>query len=295
LADESRWTVGLTDLMANLGDLVRNMSYEVVPFPRTEQSVLSSVPTSVPLTVTVTEAKGLDATIDLAERLHGHGYRVAPHLAARLFGDGRHVEDVVSRLGAAGIRSVFVVGGDAPRPAGPFTDAFGLLQAMEAIGHPFDEVGIGGYPEGHGRIPREAVDLALKQKAPMATRIITQICFDAATTARWAGDIASAGVELPVHVGLPGPVNRQKLVRISAGLGLGQSARFLSKQRALFWRLLLPSGYRPDRFVRGLGTEVAAVDSRIRGLHIFTFNELHRTEIWRQRLLGTAGERLSDD
>jgi methylenetetrahydrofolate reductase (NADPH) len=280
--------------MENLADLVRNISYEVMPFRRTEHAVLSHVPTSVPLTVTVTEAKGLDATIDLAERLHTQGYRVAPHLAARLFTDGHHVEDVLARLGAAGIRSVFVVGGDAPRPAGPFTDAFALLQAMEAIGHPFTEVGIGGYPEGHPAIPREAMDLALKQKAPMATRIITQICFHAPTTARWAADVASAGVELPVYVGLPGPVNRQKLVRISAGIGLGQSARFLSKQSGLVWRLLLPRGYRPNRFVRRLGTEVSAVDSRIGGLHIFTFNELHRTEIWRQRLLGVVGEWLEE-
>src|SRR5262245_51623647 len=120
--------------MENLGDLVRNISYEVMPFRKTEQAVLSYVPTSVPLTVTVTEAKGLDTTLEFAERLHRRGYRVAPHLAARLFTSGRHVEQVVSRLDTAGIRSVFVVGGDAPRPAGPFADAFALLQAMDAIG-----------------------------------------------------------------------------------------------------------------------------------------------------------------
>lgn len=281
--------------MSNLADLVRHISYEVMPFRRTEGLVVSHVPTSVPLTVTVTEAKGLDATVGLAERLHGHGYRVAPHLAARQFTGAGQVRDVVGRLRAAGIRSVFVIGGDAPRPAGPYPDAFALLQALDATGHSFDEVGVAGYPEGHGTIPNQAVDLALKQKAPMATRVLTQICFDAGTTARWAAGIASGGVELPVYVGLPGPVNRQKLVRISANLGLGQSARFVRKQSGLLWRLLLPSGYRPNRFVRRLGTEVATVDSRIRGLHIFTFNEVHRTEIWRQRLLAAVAEWADED
>src|SRR5262245_23707403 len=108
--------------MSNLGDLVHHISYEVLPFRKTEQAVLSYVPTSVPLTVTVTEAKGLDATLGLAERLHRHGYTVAPHLAARQFVDTRHVEDVLARLRAAGIRSVFVIGGDAPRPVGKFSD-----------------------------------------------------------------------------------------------------------------------------------------------------------------------------
>ena len=280
--------------MSDLADLLCNISYEVMPFRRTEQAVLAHVPTSVPLTITVTEAKGLDATLDLATRLHGHGYRVAPHLAARQFVDARHVEDVVARLRAAGIRSVFVIGGDAPRPAGRFPDAFALLQALEAAGHPFEQVGIGGYPEGHAAIPRDAVDLALKQKAPLATRIITQICFNATTTASWAAGIASAGVELPVYVGLPGPVNRQKLVRISGGLGLGPSARFLRKQGGFLWRLLLPNGYRPTRLVRRLGTAMSEVDSNVRGLHVFTFNELRQTEWWRQRLLGAVAEWLED-
>jgi methylenetetrahydrofolate reductase (NADPH) len=278
--------------MSNLADLLCNISYEVLPFRRTEQAVLHHVPTSVPLTITTTEAKGLDVTLDLAERLHGHGYRVAPHLAARQVVDARHLEDIVARLRDAGIRSVFVIGGDAPRPLGRFPDAFALLQALEATDHPFDQVGIAGYPEGHAMIPREAVDLALKQKAPLATRIITQICFNATTTASWAAGIASAGVELPVYVGVPGPVNRQRLVRISGGLGLGQSARFLRKQGGLLWRLLLPTGYRPTRLVRRLGPALSEVDSNVGGLHVFTFNELRQTEWWRQRLLGAVAEWL---
>jgi methylenetetrahydrofolate reductase (NADPH) len=78
-------------------------------------------------------------------------------------------------------------------------------------------------------------------------------------------------------------VNRQKLVRISARLGLGQSARFLRRQHHLLWRLVLPGGYRPTRLANQLG---AAATNNIRGLHIFTFNELRGTEQWRRRLLG---------
>lgn len=261
---------------------MRQVSYEVIPFRGTERAVLADVPASVPLTVTVTEARGIEPTIDLTVRLLGHGYAVEPHLPARLFAGMDHVADVLGRLGEAGGRSVFVIGGDMPRPAGPFADAFSLLAAMHAVGHEFAEVGIAGYPEGHSAIPDDAIDLALKQKAPLATHVITQICFDAGTTAAWAARIAAAGIDLPVRVGMPGPVNRQKLVRISARLGLGQSARFLRKQHHLLWRLVLPGGYRPTRLARRLG---AAEVSNIRGLHIFTFNELRGTEQWRRRML----------
>ncbi|MEV4649342.1 5,10-methylenetetrahydrofolate reductase [Saccharopolyspora sp. NPDC049357] len=268
---------------SGLAALVRNISYEVMPFKSTEQAVVESVPSSVPLTVTATEAKGIDATLGLAERLLARGYRVAPHLPARQFVDRGHVSDVLDRLTAAGADSAFVIGGDAPRPAGKFPDAHSLLEVMAEIGHPFSEVGIGGYPEGHGSIPRPVIDEALRRKTPLATRVITQICFDAATTRDWASE-----VDLPVAVGMPGPVSRQKLVRISAGIGLGRSARFLQKQQGLLWRLLLPGRYDPTRLARRLGA--VAPGTKLRGLHIFTFNELAGTERWRRRLLDSLAE-----
>lgn len=276
---------------SQLADLLRNISYEVMPFKNTEQDVVEHVPTTVPLTVTVTEAKGIDTTLDLTERLVGHGYRVSPHLPARQFVDQRHVEDVIARLRETGVRSVFVVGGDAPEPAGDFVDAFGLLQAMDTAGHDFDQVGIGGYPEGHAKIPDEVISLALKQKAPLATRVLTQICFDATTTVDWAAGVAASGVDLPIYVGMPGPVSRQKLMRISAGIGLGQSARFLQKQQSLLWRFFLPGAYSPTKLARRLGSTASSQPNGVRGLHIFTFNELRRTEQWRQEMLASVADK----
>lgn len=275
---------------AKLAELLSNVSYEVIPFASTEQRVLANVPTTIPLSVTVTAARGMDATLHLTERLVRHGYRVAPHLAARQFVDQDHVADVVARLREAGVRSVFVIGGDSVEPNGTLPDAYSLLEAMRAVGHPFTEVGIGGYPEGHATIPLDTTDFALKQKAPMATRIVTQICFDAVTTTSWAARIAGLGIGLPVYVGLPGPVSRQKLVRITAGLGLGQSARFLQKQRGLLWRFLVPGGYHPTRLVKRLGL-AATTGNNIRGLHVFTFNELARTETWRREQLAALSAR----
>jgi methylenetetrahydrofolate reductase (NADPH) len=283
-----RESAGAGSRRSYLADLLHKISYEVVPSQNTERNVLENVPTTVPLTVTVTEAKGIDTTLDLTERLVRHGYTVAPHLPARQFLDRKHVTDVVARLREARVRSVFVVGGDAPRPAGEFEDAYSLLRAMQEAHHPFEGVGIGGYPEGHPAIPQEALNLSLKQKAPMATHIITQICFDAGTTANWAAGVA---VDLPIHVGIPGPVNRQKLIRISASIGLGQSARFLRKQQSLLWRFLLPGGYHPTKLARRLSVAVPKTGGNVHGLHIFTFNELSGTERWRQRLLDSVSEK----
>ncbi|MFD0660865.1 hypothetical protein [Thermocatellispora tengchongensis] len=95
-------------------------------------------------------------------------------------------------------------------------------------------------------------------------------------------------MDLPVRVGLPGAVTRQKLIRISAGLGLGQSARFLNKQQNLLWRFFLPGGYSPNRLVERLAPHVAEPGGPLAGFHFFTFNELDKTESWRRRMLERA-------
>jgi methylenetetrahydrofolate reductase (NADPH) len=259
-----------------------NASYEVLPFRNAEANVLAHVPKDVALTVTTTEAKGLEPTVQLASVLCGHGYRAAPHLAARLVRDRAHLTDLVARLRDAGVDGVFVIGGDATEPAGDYPDALSLLRALEEAGHPFTSIGIGGYPEGHGTIGDERIEQALEAKAPYATHIITQLCFDAATTIAWARKVRRRGVELPIRVGVPGAVSRQKLVRVSAGLGLGQSARFLAKQQNLLWRFFLPGGYRPNRLVERLAPAFAQPDNGLCGLHVFTFNDLDSAEAWRQ-------------
>jgi methylenetetrahydrofolate reductase (NADPH) len=277
------------DRRAALARALRNASYEILPFKSTEEKVLADVPREVSLTVTTTEAKGLGPTLDLAARLARHGYSAAPHLAARLVRDEAHLADIVAQLREAGVDSAFVVGGDAAEPAGRFTDALGLLEALDEMGRPFSTVGIGGYPEGHGHISDELIERALEQKAPHADQVITQLCFDAATTVAWARKVRERGVELPVRVGIPGAVNRQKLVRISAGLGLGQSARFLLKQQSMFWRFFLPGGYSPDKLVDRLAPQFGRAEHGLSGFHVFTFNELAGTEAWRRKRLAALG------
>lgn len=265
--------------------LLRDISYEVLPFKNTEEAVLAHVPTDVRITVTTTAAKGLEPTLSLAEKLARQGYRAAPHIAARQVRDEHHLRDIVARLEDAGVYGVFVIGGDAPEPAGTFTDAVGLLESLETMGHHFIRIGIGGYPEGHGHIGPDALERALRVKSEHATHVITQLCFDSDATARWARQIKKDGVNLPIVVGMPGAVSRQKLIRISATLGLGQSARFLQKQHSVFWRFFMPGGYSPGRLIERLAPYVGQPDNELHGLHLFTFNAIAETEAWRRNWL----------
>ena len=268
-----------------LVEALRRPRYEVIPLQGVEEAVVEHVPKDVKLTVTASPKKGIETTLEFAERLSNQGYQVVPHLSARLVVDEAHLKDILARLRESGIREVFVIAGDPDEPAGKFAGADELLPVMAQIGHDFEEVGITGYPESHPVISDEVTIEAMYDKAPHATYIVSQICFDPKVTADWIRRVRRRGVELPIYVGIPGSVSRQKLLRISRNIGLGESARFLKKQRSRLLRLFLPGGYSPDRLIRGLTPSLADPQNKVRGFHIYTFNEVEKTEAWRRKKL----------
>jgi len=268
-----------------VAEALRRPRYEVIPLQGTEEQVVEHVPKDIKLTVTASPKKGVEGTLDLAERLSKRGYETAPHLSARLIRDEAHLEDVLARLRECGIRDVFVVAGDAEEAAGKFAGAGELLSAMAKLDHGLDEVGITGYPESHPFISDEDTINAMYEKEPYATYIVSQITFDAPTIVGWARSVRARGVELPIYVGMPGAVSRQKLLRISAGIGLGESARFLKKYGNWFVRFFTPGGYSPDRLIEGLTPSFADPRNNIRGFHVYTFNEVGKTEAWRREKL----------
>jgi len=272
-----------------LAEALRHPRYEVFPLEGMEEAVAEHVPKEIKLTVTASPSKGLESTLELAERLSKQGYEVAPHLSARLVTDEAHLEEILQRLREICIRDAFVVAGDAEKPAGKFADAGELLSAMAELGHHLDEVGITGYPESHPFISDADTIKAMYEKEPYATYIISQICFDVEVVVGWVQRVRRRGVELPIYVGVPGTVSRQKLMRISRGIRLGESARFLKKYGNWFLRFFLPGGYSPDRLVDGLTPLLADPRSGVYGFHIYTFNEVAKTEAWRREMLGRLG------
>jgi methylenetetrahydrofolate reductase (NADPH) len=268
---------------AALAELLRRPRFEILPLEGIEDKVLTYLATDVKVTVTASPRKGLEATLDLSERLARAGYPVVPHLSARLVRDRAHLEDVLARLLEAGVRELFVPAGDAAEP-GEFPGAVDLLKAMGPLRDRFDEIGITGYPESHHLISDEETIQAMFAKTPMATCIISQICFDADVIAAWIAEVRRRGTALPVWIGLPGTVDYAKLVRISMKIGLGESARFLSHHRNWMSRLMTRQ-FKPDPLLKGLAPTLADPAANVGGFHLYTFNEVARTERWRRQAL----------
>jgi methylenetetrahydrofolate reductase (NADPH) len=92
-------------------------------------------------------------------------------------------------------------------------------------------------------------------------------------------------VTLPLYVGLAGPVDQTRLLRMAAKAGAAESARFLTGHANWLLRLGTPGAYSPDRLLARLAPTLTAPGSAVAGLHLFTFNQLQQTEQWRQSLL----------
>jgi methylenetetrahydrofolate reductase (NADPH) len=257
----------------------------VFPAGSAEQSVAEHLPAGATVTVTASPAKGLNATLDLTERLAALGYRVVPHLSARLVSDDEHLADLVARCLACGVDDVFVPAGDADPPAGRFHSALSLLERLAEMGCPFARMGITGYPERHPRIGDDVTVQAMWDKRRYASYIVSNLCFDPVTLRQWIGRVRARGVTLPLWVGLAPPIDRARLLRFAARAGVTESARFLAGHKNWVLRLGAPGGYHPDRLLTRAAGTLAAPESAVEGLHLFTFNQLRQTEQWRRDLL----------
>jgi len=274
-----------------VAELLRHSRYEVLPLEGVEEQVLEHVPRDVTLTVTASPTKGLAPTFELAAALLGHGYEVVPHLSARLVRDGAHLDDTVAHLRELGVRDVFAVAGDAREPHGAFEGAAPLLEALAALDHPFERIGITGYPESHPLIDDETTIAAMFAKARHASYIVSQVCFDPRVTAQWIENVWARGTRLPIFVGVPGVVSRAKLLRVSTRIGIGDSVRFLRKNGSFAGRFLRPGGFSPDPLIEGLGPVLDT--EKVAGFHVFTFNDVEDTEEWRRARLRSGGYALN--
>ncbi|WP_215453437.1 5,10-methylenetetrahydrofolate reductase [Streptomyces sp. ATCC 21386] len=273
--------MGVTGLRA----LLKTVRYEVLPAKATEEKVLAHVPRDVVVTVTASPVKGLEPTLDLAGRLAAHGYRVVPHVPARLLRDDLHLKEVAGRLREAGVDDVFVPAGDADPPAGPYDGALPVLRRLSEQGGPFSHVGVTGYPESHPLIHDDITVQAMWDKREHATYIVSNLCFDPRVLGDWLVRVRRREVALPVHVGVAGPVQRAKLLAMATKIGVGESTRFLTKHASWFVRFAAPGGYSPEKLLTRAENALTDPASGVAGLHLFTFNQIAETERWRQSLL----------
>jgi len=268
---------------AAISALVVNPKYELIPLKKVRETA-EALPAGARVTVTASPAHGLETTLDVSEWLAARGHEVTPHLSARMVRDPAHLSDLLARIRAIGIRTVFIVGGDAETP-GEFPEALALLRALHEIGHPFDDIGVTAYPEGHVNIADDVLMRVLKEKQQYAHYMATQMAFNPEAVSSWLSRVRAEGVTLPLDLGVLGVVELTKLMTIAAKIGVADSARYLNKNRGLVGALTQPGSFGPDAFLKALAPTLADRTANVRGLHVFTMNQVASTAAWQKRML----------
>ena len=270
--------------MPQLRSCLERLYLEVFPVDGIEKQLLS-LPDGTHLGVTCSPKQGLDATLDLVERLQGHDFHVVPHIAARQVRDSHHLRDIVGCLEAQGVTSIFVPGGDIKEPMGDYDSSLSLLRQMAEVGHNFRHIGVAAYPEGHPAIDGQTLFEALHAKQAFANYLVTQMCFDAGKVITWLRQMREQGIDMPAWIGLPGVMDRMKLFKTSLRIGVGESARFARRQTSLAGKLLRSSHFQPDELVHNLAPGIEDSTLGIDGFYLFSFNQVRSTVDWREAML----------
>ena len=269
---------------AALARVLSAPTFELVPLKNALDQA-AFLPAGATVSVTASPAKGIEATVALCEQLQALGFRAVPHLSARMVRDRAHLSELIAWLEGAGVDRAFVVGGDAKEP-GDYPDGLSLLREMAEIGHPLSEIGIPCYPQGHAFIADAPLLEALRAKTAFASYMTTQLCFDPVAIRTWLTERRTEGIALPVNVGLPGVAEPQRLLAISARIGVADTHRFLVKNTQFIARLIRSGGfYRPDGLLEGLAPVIADPANGVVDLHLYTFNAVDVTERWRREFL----------
>jgi methylenetetrahydrofolate reductase (NADPH) len=237
------------------------------------------------VTITFLPGDNYRHNVETAAALRRAGYNPVPHIAVREMTSREALADFLARArGEAGVSRVLLIAGDVAAAKGPFKSTRDMAASGLLESHGMTSVSVAGHPEGHPYLELPDALNGLKawrdwgRQTGTRVDVVTQFCFESAPILQWIGALDSAGIDLPVIIGLAGPATPATLTKFALRCGIGNSMRALRAQISRFGRLLTDTG--PDDVVRGLRSAPAAATDAITGFHLFPFGGLRKAANW---------------
>jgi methylenetetrahydrofolate reductase (NADH) len=276
--------------------LIARSTIEVTARETDAAAVLKDhLPSGSRVHVTYLSNGNLAETVAQAAALAAAGFEPIPHLAARSMLSLGELNDYVARIvGEAGASRVLLIGGDLPRPRGPFAASLDVLRTGTLEGGGIKGVGFASHPEGHPAAPAGVIEAALSDKLAYASAngleadIVTQFCFEAPPVIDHIARLRRIGVTAPVRIGVAAPTNAALMARFAVRCGVGPSLRALG-QSARFGRLVDVAG--PEALIADLALGLSGqAPGSIAGLHFFVFGGIRKAAAWLQTQRGLVAE-----
>lgn len=229
----------------------------------------------------------LARTLQAIAAIRGAGLDAVPHVSARRILDRDEFRDFLKQASALhGVHRVLLLGGDEPRPKGPYRDSLQVLEEGWLAECGVREIGIAGYPEGHPRIAREMLEQAMRRKLELAREqsigvyALTQFSFSPSRVVEYCALLGRAHPGLPVYVGIAGPTDPVALARYAQRCGVSVSLRALRGLGAGIAQLMGNTDPRD---------QLAAVArynlGNVVGVHLYSFGGAIRTAAWMRSLI----------
>ena len=279
-------------LMANpSAAFLKNLSVEITPRQIEKLPLLQErLSKGTSIFIALIDPADVGGQLTAAAALRKAGLEPIPHVPARFILDEADLKNRIDAMtGEAGVTQMLVLGGGAPTPMGKFDAAIQLLQTDVFQKNGVKRIGVAGHPEGNTDISKvhgEAMLLkALGEKQAwlkannISGFIATQFLFEAAPVAYWASMLRDNGIDLPIHVGIPGPATIKTLVKYAAMCGVGNSARFIRKQALNITKLLTVNT--PDEFIEQLAVlHFDRPELGIQAPHLYPFGGFDKMFDW---------------
>lgn len=284
------------DVAATAAALVVSGSIEMSSHrPEDAREIAALLPAGTPVYVNHLPRHSLADSLASLIAVREAGLEPVPHIAARRIASRAEFDSFLGHaVSAVGVRKVLVLGGDEHAPRGPYADGAALLREGILAEHGVREIGLPGYPEGHPRIPRAALERALLDKLALAAAqslsayVVTQFSFAPARVVKYCSELARMIPAIPVYVGLAGPTDTRTLLRFAQICGVSASLRALRAQGMGAIQLFTHTDPREQlaavaHYCLGHGT------CNVVGAHLFSFGGAAKTAAWMNREITSRG------
>jgi methylenetetrahydrofolate reductase (NADPH) len=280
------------ELQARLSELLAAGSLEISPREiHRAQALAALLPAGACVYIPSLPGLPLGRTLEAVAALRAAGLDPVPHVSARRILDRDAFRSFLeTAVKQHGVHRVLLVGGDEPRPKGPYRDSLQLLEEGLLAQCGVREIGVGGYPEGHPRIAPGVLQEALQRKLRLAREqglglyVVTQFCFAPQRVVEFCAALARSHPQVPVYAGIAGPTDPVALARYAQRCGVSVSLRALRSLGSGIAKLVTHTD--PREHVVALARYVRSREpSNVVGVHLYSFGGAERTASWMRDLI----------
>jgi methylenetetrahydrofolate reductase (NADH) len=233
----------------------------------------------------------LARTLEAVKAIRAAGLDPVPHVSARRILNGDDFRAFLKEaVSSHGVHRVLLLGGDEPKPKGPFADSLQILESGLLKDSGIKEIGVAGYPEGHPRIPAADLSSSFQRKLKLTAAqglgmyVVTQFSFAPNRVVDYCAQLARVAPDVSVYVGVAGPTDPVALARYAQRCGVSASLRALKNLGSGIAQLVTHSDPR-DQLVALARYTLQREPSNVAGVHIYSFGGAVRTASWIRELI----------